>query len=113
MKCFIFDFQLQEWTYELSTFVCEDERPKSLNTMNTKKFFYGILAFAVLFVASCTNDSDGLYDGIDRTDVTPDRKTTSVDRTDITPDRKSIDRTDVTPDRESVDRTDITPDRKN
>lgn len=46
-----------------------------------------------LFVG-CTNDSNGLYESIDRTDVTPDR---AVDRTDVTPDRASIDRTDVDP----------------
>ncbi len=77
--------------------------------MNTKKFFYGLLTVAVLTLAACSNDSDnGIYDGVDRTDVTPDR---AVDRTDVTPDRGSINRTDVTPDRKSVDRTDVTPDR--
>lgn len=66
--------------------------------MNTKKLFFGLLTLGVLTLAACSNDADnGLYEGIDRTDVTPDRK--GIDRTDVTPDRKGIDRTDVTPDR--------------
>jgi len=79
--------------------------------MNTKKFIYALLTVAVLGLAACSNDSDsGLYEGVNRTDITPDRK--GVNRTDITPDRKGINRTDVTPDRNSVNRTDVTPDRK-
>ncbi|MDG1572982.1 hypothetical protein OZ410_11695 [Robiginitalea sp. M366] len=74
--------------------------------MNTKKLIFGLFAFAILLGASCTADGDGLYDSIDRTDVTPDRKKQSIDRTDVTPDRnnkQSIDRTDVTPDRKKKD----------
>ena len=68
--------------------------------MNTKKFLYGILTIATLSLAACSQDSDGgLYDGIERKDVTPDRK--GIERKDVTPDRLSIERKDVTPDRKS------------
>lgn len=68
--------------------------------MNTKKLFYAFLTVAVLGLAACSNDSDnGLYEGVNRTDITPDRK--GINRTDVTPDRKGINRTDVTPDRKS------------
>ena len=68
--------------------------------MNTKKILYGILTIATLSLAACSNDSDnGLYDGIERRDVTPDRK--GIERKDVTPDRLSIERRDVTPDRKS------------
>lgn len=56
-------------------------------------FLIAAMVSTTLFVG-CTNDSNGLYESIDRTDVTPDR---AVDRTDVTPDRASIDRTDVDP----------------
>ena len=82
----------------------------SSDTMNTKRFIYSLMTIAVLTLAACSNDSDnGLYEGINRTDVTPDR---AINRTDVTPER-AINRTDVTPDRASVNRTDITPDRGN
>ena len=64
--------------------------------MNLKHFSLAIVAFATLVLSACTSDTNGLYEGIHRTDVTPDR---AIDRTDVTPDRASIDRTDVTPDR--------------
>ncbi|WP_148214362.1 hypothetical protein [Robiginitalea biformata] len=78
--------------------------------MNTRKIFYTLIAFSVLFLAACSNDTgDGLYEGVNRTDITPDR---SVNRTDVTPDR-AVNRTDITPNRSSVNRTDITPDKRN
>ena len=47
----------------------------SSDTMNTKKFIYGLMTLAILSLAACSNDSDnGLYDSIERKDVTPDRK---------------------------------------
>ena len=68
--------------------------------MNTKYLLFGILTTAFLTLAACTNDTgDGLYEGIHRTDVTPDRS--GIHRTDVTPDRNSIHRTDVTPDRKN------------
>lgn len=64
--------------------------------MNLKRLSLALVVFATLILSACTSDSNGLYEGIHRTDVTPDR---AIDRTDVTPDRASIDRTDVTPDR--------------
>lgn len=64
--------------------------------MNSKRIPLTILAIAFLVISACTSDSNGLYESIDRTDVTPDR---AIDRTDVTPDRASVHRTDVTPDR--------------
>jgi len=80
----------------------ENEEPilQSSETMNTKKILYGILTIATLSLAACSNDSDsGLYDGIERKDVTPDRN--NIERKDVTPERNSIERKDVTPERNS------------
>ncbi len=80
--------------------------------MNTKKLFYGLMAFVVLVAsAACTQNSadDSAYEvGVDKTTiVNGDKK--GVDRTTIVNgDRQSVDRTTiVNGDRQSVDRSTI------
>ena len=72
--------------------------------MNTKKFFYGVLACLVLVIAACTNDSaneDTVYEfGIDKMDVDTSNRV-SIDKMDVdTSNRNSIDRMDVETDGE-------------
>ena len=64
--------------------------------MNTRKFFYGIMACAILMgAAACTDDSadSSLYEnGIDRSKV---EKSNSIDRSKVQKNNTSIDRSKV------------------
>lgn len=71
--------------------------------MNTRKVFFGLIATSILCLSSCTNGSEDIYEGVDRTRIT---KPQAVDRTKITK-PKSVDRTKITKP-QAVDRTKIT-----
>ena len=67
----------------------------SSDTMNTKKFIYGLMTVAILSLAACSNDSnDGLYDSVDKSKITkgPD----GVDKSKITKGPDSVDKSKIT-----------------
>ena len=63
--------------------------------MNMKKIIFPLLAFSIIGLSACSDNSDdGLYEGVDRTKITIPK---AVDRTKITiPKTESVDRTKIT-----------------
>ena len=91
------------WDDFFPTFVLRDQIYLKTNTMNTKKFFYGVLTFLVLFLAACTSNTaedDELYErGIDKKDIILD----GIDKKDIIID--NIDKKDIILD--AIDKKDV------
>ena len=78
-----------------------------METMNTRKIFFGFFTMGLLILASCTTENSTLYEnGVDKTKIT--KGTDAVDRTKITKGTDAIDRTKITKGTDAVDRTKIT-----